>query len=427
MSRSTAGIVPHISNCNVKIGRYAGAFRERPGQARLLQDFFLRLSSLAGASVQLRLATGGKIPIIQSLNQNEKFMRQTQQKNRMRGRGRKQPNPMSRSFESNGPDVKIRGNASHIAEKYTQLARDAISSGDIVMAENYLQHAEHYNRIIAVANANSVRDGELNGGIRQQPEMGGFDDDEEDENDDPRHPQSPRTSEMRQPNNDRQDGRQDNRQDGRQDGRQDVRNDGRDRQDQRPRQEYRERPDNRSDNRNDNRNDNRPQRQDNRDRFEQRPDNRGNDNRGNDNLGNDNRGNEIRGNDNRERNENRGADRPEYRERNDNRDRSDNRERNEGRNQQREPRPVAPMIETEAGPVEMRVAPEIMEQPEPKPRRETRTRRPRPVAEDAIGTSPDGNGRSTPSAPGISPDAAKLPGSLFGMGPEPVAGISSDD
>ena len=39
----------------------------------------------------------------------------------MRGRGRKQPNPMSRSFESNGPDVKIRGNASHIAEKYTQL------------------------------------------------------------------------------------------------------------------------------------------------------------------------------------------------------------------------------------------------------------------------------------------------------------------
>ncbi len=78
---------------------------------------------------------------------------QQQQKNRMRGRGRKQPNPMSRSFESNGPDVKIRGNPSHIAEKYTQLARDALSAGDTVMAENYLQHAEHYNRIIAAANA----------------------------------------------------------------------------------------------------------------------------------------------------------------------------------------------------------------------------------------------------------------------------------
>jgi hypothetical protein len=44
--------------------------------------------------------------------------------------------------------VKIRGNPSHIAEKYITLARDSLSSGDVVMAENYLQHAEHYNRII---------------------------------------------------------------------------------------------------------------------------------------------------------------------------------------------------------------------------------------------------------------------------------------
>jgi len=58
---------------------------------------------------------------------------------------------MQRGYESNGPDVKIRGNASHIAEKYITLARDALSSGDTVMAENYLQHAEHYNRIIASA------------------------------------------------------------------------------------------------------------------------------------------------------------------------------------------------------------------------------------------------------------------------------------
>lgn len=74
-------------------------------------------------------------------------------KNRQRSRngGRKHVNPLSRNFESNGPDVKVRGNASHIAEKYLQLARDAQSSGDSVMAENYLQHAEHYFRIVSSA------------------------------------------------------------------------------------------------------------------------------------------------------------------------------------------------------------------------------------------------------------------------------------
>ena len=76
-------------------------------------------------------------------------------KNRSRGRnnngGRKHGNPLSRNYESNGPDVKVRGNAAHVAEKYLQLARDAQSSGDSVMAENYLQHAEHYFRIISAA------------------------------------------------------------------------------------------------------------------------------------------------------------------------------------------------------------------------------------------------------------------------------------
>src|SRR5882757_10143310 len=77
-------------------------------------------------------------------------------KNRQRGRnnnngGRKHVNPLSRNFESNCPDVKMRGNASHVAEKYLQLARDAQSSGDPVLAENYLQHAEHYFRIVAAA------------------------------------------------------------------------------------------------------------------------------------------------------------------------------------------------------------------------------------------------------------------------------------
>ncbi|HLW90236.1 MAG TPA: DUF4167 domain-containing protein [Roseiarcus sp.] len=77
------------------------------------------------------------------------------QNKRMRGRNnnRRGPNPLSRSYESNGPDVKIRGNAQHVAEKYLQLARDAHTSGDPVGAENYLQHAEHYFRIIASAQA----------------------------------------------------------------------------------------------------------------------------------------------------------------------------------------------------------------------------------------------------------------------------------
>ena len=80
-------------------------------------------------------------------------MRQNQQQNRRgRGRsGRKGQSPLSRSFESSGPDIKIRGTAQHIAEKYMALARDAIGSGDLVLGENYLQHAEHYNRIIMAA------------------------------------------------------------------------------------------------------------------------------------------------------------------------------------------------------------------------------------------------------------------------------------
>lgn len=82
-------------------------------------------------------------------------MRPNQQnKNRSRGRnggGRKSVNPLSRNFESNGPDVKIRGNAAHVAERYVQLARDAQATGDSVMAENYLQHAEHYFRILSAA------------------------------------------------------------------------------------------------------------------------------------------------------------------------------------------------------------------------------------------------------------------------------------
>src|SRR5439155_1889468 len=81
---------------------------------------------------------------------NNKRMRNRNNNNRNDGNRRGQ-NPMTRVFESNGPDIKIRGTASHVAEKYVQLARDARSSGDPVAAENYYQHAEHYFRLIAAA------------------------------------------------------------------------------------------------------------------------------------------------------------------------------------------------------------------------------------------------------------------------------------
>ncbi len=90
---------------------------------------------------------------------------------RMRGRGghRKSQNPLTRVYESNGPDVKIRGTASHIAEKYIQLARDAQSSGDPVAAENYYQHAEHYFRLIAAAQEQFRQQ---NPYYQQQPQQG---------------------------------------------------------------------------------------------------------------------------------------------------------------------------------------------------------------------------------------------------------------
>ncbi|MEL7539839.1 MAG: DUF4167 domain-containing protein [Pseudomonadota bacterium] len=59
------------------------------------------------------------------------------------------PNP-NRHYESNGPDVRIRGSAQQILDKYMQYARDAQTSGDRVKAEALFQHAEHYARIVAV-------------------------------------------------------------------------------------------------------------------------------------------------------------------------------------------------------------------------------------------------------------------------------------
>src|SRR3954466_12207062 len=65
------------------------------------------------------------------------------------GGGKPQQQNANRAFDSNGPEgIKVRGNAQHVFEKYQQLARDAASAGDRVLAENYLQHSEHYFRLL---------------------------------------------------------------------------------------------------------------------------------------------------------------------------------------------------------------------------------------------------------------------------------------
>jgi hypothetical protein len=59
----------------------------------------------------------------------------------------RRPPQRNQAFDSNGPNVRIRGNAHQIFERYIALAREAESSGDRVAAENFYQHAEHYFRV----------------------------------------------------------------------------------------------------------------------------------------------------------------------------------------------------------------------------------------------------------------------------------------
>ena len=77
-------------------------------------------------------------------------MRQGPHVKRGRGRGNRRSHVPNRNhtYDSNGPDVRIRGNAHQVYEKYLSLARDATASGDRVLAESCFQHAEHYFRIL---------------------------------------------------------------------------------------------------------------------------------------------------------------------------------------------------------------------------------------------------------------------------------------
>lgn len=83
-------------------------------------------------------------------------MRPNHNQKRSRGRaaGRRNGPNRHQNFDSNGPNVRIRGTAHQVHEKYLTLARDAASSGDRVMAENLLQHADHYYRLLNEAAEN---------------------------------------------------------------------------------------------------------------------------------------------------------------------------------------------------------------------------------------------------------------------------------
>jgi hypothetical protein len=78
--------------------------------------------------------------------------------------------PLNRNhvFDSSGPDIRVRGTAQQLFEKYLQLGRDATSGGDRVLAEGYFQHAEHYFRILNAMNQAVQQGQQGNGGQGQQ-------------------------------------------------------------------------------------------------------------------------------------------------------------------------------------------------------------------------------------------------------------------
>ena len=83
-------------------------------------------------------------------------MRQGNNSRRSRGRGNGKRQPRgSNQIDSHGPEVRVRGTAQQVFDKYLALGRDATSTGDRIVAENMFQHAEHYSRVLALAQENA--------------------------------------------------------------------------------------------------------------------------------------------------------------------------------------------------------------------------------------------------------------------------------
>ena len=97
--------------------------------------------------------TNAKLSCDEVMKQNHNH---NPKRHRGRSNGRRGPHGANSSMESNGPEVKIRGNATQLCEKYQSLARDAVTSGDRISAESYLQHAEHYHRVMALQSSQAA-------------------------------------------------------------------------------------------------------------------------------------------------------------------------------------------------------------------------------------------------------------------------------
>lgn len=158
-----------------------------------------------------------------------KGMKRQRGRNRGGGGGNKpQQQNANRAFDSNGPEgVKVRGAAQGVFEKYQQLARDASSGGDRVLAENYLQHAEHYFRTLRAMQPHRP----VSDIVGREQFASGFDIDFEAEPEEaPEQPEAPESAE----GGDHADGQREARDGQRQDGRRDRFDNRRDRDD-RPR------------------------------------------------------------------------------------------------------------------------------------------------------------------------------------------------
>jgi hypothetical protein len=94
-------------------------------------------------------------------------MKQGSNSRRMRGRTNGKRPAKNSHYDSNGPEVRVRGSAQQVLEKYLTLARDAHSAGDRVSSENYFQHAEHYYRLLQT---DGKADGQKGRRQRQQPD-----------------------------------------------------------------------------------------------------------------------------------------------------------------------------------------------------------------------------------------------------------------
>lgn len=112
---------------------------------------------------------------------NSNFKR-NRNRNQSRRNGNGSPNK-SNNFDSSGPDIRVRGNAIQVNEKYLALANDASTSGDRIKAEGFFQHAEHYYRVFMLANGGiDPRKASSESSIETEEDINGSKDLKKDEN-----------------------------------------------------------------------------------------------------------------------------------------------------------------------------------------------------------------------------------------------------